>query len=84
VFPLTGRKNQVRKHLAHISHPIIGDVRYGDGKHNRLFREKFNLHRLLLMAVSLSFQHPYSGEALTLRAALPGEVKELFRELGWE
>jgi len=57
------------------------DVRYGDGKHNRLFREKFAIHRLLLMAVSLSFQHPYSGERLTLHAGLPSEVEELFREL---
>lgn len=83
VLPHTGRKNQIRKHLAHISHPIIGDVRYGDGKHNRLFREKFAIHRLLLLAVSLSFIHPCSGEPLTLRAALPEDVKELFRKLNW-
>lgn len=84
VFPHTGRKNQIRKHFAHISHPIIGDVRYGDGKHNRLFREKFAIHRLLLMAVSLSFQHPYTEEALTLRAGLPADVEELFGRLNWK
>jgi tRNA pseudouridine65 synthase len=84
VFPHTGRKNQIRKHFAHISHPIIGDVRYGDGKHNRLFREKFAVHRLLLLAVSLSFQHPYTGELLTLRTGIPEEVKDLFRKLNWK
>lgn len=84
VFPHTGRKNQIRKHFVHISHPIIGDVRYGDGKHNRLFREKLAVHRLLLMAVSLSFQHPYSGEPTTLRAGIPDDVKELFRKLRWK
>ena len=84
VFPHSGRKNQIRKHFTHISHPIIGDVRYGDGKHNRLFREKFAIHRLLLLAVSLSLIHPYSGEPLTLRADLPEEVKVLFQKLNWE
>lgn len=84
VFPRTGRKNQIRKHFAHISHPIIGDVRYGDGKHNRLFREKFAIHRLLLLAVSLSFQHPYTGEPTILRAEIPEDVEELFGKMNWK
>src|SRR5690606_10467506 len=62
--PLTGRTHQIRRHLKHIAHPIIGDVRYGKGAHNRLFRERFGLHRLALHAVELRF-----GE-LTIRAPL--------------
>lgn len=46
--PHTGRLHQIRRHLKHISCPIIGDVRYGKGEHNRLWRERFGLHRLAL------------------------------------
>src|SRR5690606_32901100 len=46
--PLTGRLHQIRRHLKFISHPLIGDTRYGKGEHNRLFRERFGLHRLAL------------------------------------
>ena len=45
---LTGRQRQIRRHLKHIFHHLIGDVRYGDGQHNQLFREKFDCHRMLL------------------------------------
>ena len=83
VSPKTGRKNQIRKHFVHISHPIVGDVRLGDGKHNRLFREHFNCHRLLLMAMSLALAHPVTGEPLTIQAPLPDDVQHLFRQLDW-
>lgn len=56
--PRTGRLHQVRRHLKHLSCPIIGDVNYGKGEHNRLFRERFGLHRLALHALSLRFLHP--------------------------
>ncbi len=51
--PHTGRMHQLRRHFAHLRHPIVGDVRYGDGRHNRMFRERFGLHRLLLHAQRL-------------------------------
>jgi len=57
----TGRRHQIRKHCAHLRHPIAGDVRYGDGRFNALFRTQFGLHRLLLFATSLSFIHPITG-----------------------
>ena len=84
VFPVTGRKNQIRKHFAHIGHPIIGDVQYGDGRHNRLFREKFALHRLLLLATTLSFIHPYTDQSLSVYAPPAEDVQEFLARVGWE
>jgi tRNA pseudouridine65 synthase len=72
--PLTGRLHQLRRHFKHHSHPIIGDTRYGDGVHNRMFRERFGLHRLALHAASLTLHHPGSGEPLALRAPLPDDL----------
>lgn len=59
--PHTGRLHQIRRHLKHISCPLIGDVRYGKGEHNRLWRERFALHRLALHCTSLSVAHPEGG-----------------------
>lgn len=60
--PRTGRLHQIRRHLKHLSCPLIGDVRYGKGEHNRLWRETFGLHRLALHATSLRVPHPDGGE----------------------
>lgn len=68
--PLSGRKHQIRRHCKHLSHPIIGDTSYGKSRHNRLFAERFDCHRLLLAATRLVLPHPVSGETLTLEAAL--------------
>jgi len=59
--PRTGRLHQIRRHLKHISCPLIGDVRYGKGEHNRLFRTRYDLHRLALHAVELVLPHPSGG-----------------------
>jgi tRNA pseudouridine65 synthase len=56
--PHTGRLHQIRRRLKHISCPLIGDVRYGKGEHNRLFRERFALHRLALHCTSLRVPQP--------------------------
>ncbi len=66
--PHTGRKHQLRRHMKHIMHPIVGDTKHGRGEHNRLFREKFGCHRLLLHAQTLQFIHPYTGESLVIEA----------------
>ncbi len=68
--PETGRKHQLRRHMAHIRHPIVGDSRHGVGAHNRLFREQFEVHRLLLHARELSFNHPNTGDRISLTADL--------------
>lgn len=77
VFPKTGRMHQIRKHLKHVHHPIIGDTKYGDGKHNRAFREEFNIRRLLLHASEISFKNPMNNESMTLSAPLPIEFSLL-------
>lgn len=67
--PETGRQHQLRRHLQHISHPIIGDTNYGRTRHNHYFAERFGGGRLMLAATALSFQHPATGTAMTLTAA---------------
>ncbi|MDG6774408.1 pseudouridine synthase [Thiomicrorhabdus sp. ZW0627] len=68
--PKTGRKHQIRRHLNHISHPIIGDVKYGDRHHNHFFNEWLEQHRLYLAATSLQFIHPSTKETVTIEAPL--------------
>lgn len=80
--PLTGRKHQLRRHLSHLRHPIVGDTTHGEGKHNRLFAEHLNSHRLLLIAKRLELKHPVTGIDLVIEAPL-GEVKQLFTEFAW-
>lgn len=70
VQPETGRRHQIRKHLAHLRHPVIGDVRHGDNKHNNYFRDVFGVNRLMLHAASLGFVHPVQGDAVRLVAPL--------------
>lgn len=77
--PETGRKHQLRRHMAHLRHPIIGDTNHGDGRHNRFFREYFDSHRLLLAATGVEFKHPVSGEAISLTVPLPGEFLKAFQ-----
>ena len=81
--PLTGRRHQIRRHLKHISHPIIGDATFGKGRHNRLFQELFGSHRLLLACTRLSLRHPLTGEALHLTATPPADFRQVLRALGW-
>jgi tRNA pseudouridine65 synthase len=72
--PRTGRTHQIRRHFKHLSHPLIGDVHYGKGEHNRLFRERFGLHRLALHALELTFDHPETCERLRITASLPQDL----------
>ncbi len=81
--PKTGRKHQLRRHMAHLRHPIVGDTSHGDGKHNRLFRDRFDCHRLLLHASKLSFVHPYTNEKLVLKANFDDIWLRLLSEFGW-
>lgn len=71
--PHTGRLHQIRRHLKHMSCPLIGDVRYGKGEHNRIFRTQHGLHRLALHSTRLSVPHP-DGTTLLVECALPSEM----------
>ena len=84
ISPITGRSHQIRRHLKHISHPVIGDSTYGDGKHNRFFRDYFGCRRLLLASVELLMDHPRTGLALRLVAPLEEFFTILIRQWGWE
>jgi tRNA pseudouridine65 synthase len=84
VVPQTGRTHQIRRHFHHIHHPIIGDTTHGDGIHNRYFREKFSLYRLMLHASCIRFTHPFTNQLLTITAPLPEEFGELFDHCGWD
>jgi len=87
LLPKTGRKHQLRRHMKHILHPIVGDTKYGRNEHNNLFREKFDCHRLLLHANALSFVHPITQKPLVLNAKIDNtfqSVINLFKENVYE
>jgi tRNA pseudouridine65 synthase len=81
--PLTGRYHQVRRHLKHLRHPIVGDTSYGDGKHNRRARERFGLLRLFLHASKLRLPHPATGQPIEVAAPLPEDLARTLRMLGF-
>lgn len=70
--PQTGRFRQIRRHLKHLSHHLIGDTSHGDGRHNRQFR-MLGVHRMLLHARRLAFAHPITGERVEVHAAPDAE-----------
>lgn len=80
-LPKTGRYHQIRQHLKHLSHPIVGDSTHGDGVHNKIFRNEFNSHRLLLHAVSLSFMHPVKNIPVKISCVLPMEFELVLQNL---
>jgi tRNA pseudouridine65 synthase len=81
-IPETGRYHQIRRHLAHLRHPIIGDTNYGDRKENRLFRERFSLLRLALHAATLEVPHPVDGRRIRVEAPLPPDLAVPFGAMG--
>jgi tRNA pseudouridine65 synthase len=81
--PETGRKHQIRRHLRHLGHPIIGDVTHGSGRHNRFFRERFGVHRLLLACTKISFRHPREEKPITIEAPHCDEFQRVLESFGW-
>lgn len=82
-WPETGRLHQIRRHLKHLSCPLIGDVKYGKGEHNRRWRSDYGLHRLGLHAAELRLPHPVTGEALVVVAGLPDDLAEPLLRAGF-
>lgn len=81
-MPETGRFRQIRRHLKHASHHLIGDTSHGDGRHNRNFR-MLGIHRMLLHASRLEFEHPGNGRRLAVTAPPDPEFTRALALFGW-
>ena len=81
--PQTGRTHQLRRHFNHLGHPIVGDTKYGDLRHNRMFKEQFGTTQLMLHAWRLQFTHPVSRKAILIAAPLPAQFRALVDKFGW-
>lgn len=81
--PQTGRMHQLRKHFAHVFHPIIGDRTHGCNKQNKLFKERWELDIMLLHASQLSFNHPVTGLPVRIKAPLQTEFLRVMEIMGW-
>jgi len=68
LFPKTGRMHQLRKHMSHIFHPILGDRPHGCSKQNRLWKNQWSMDRMMLHAYKLAFVHPISGHEISIEA----------------
>jgi tRNA pseudouridine65 synthase len=82
--PRTGRKHQIRRHLKHISHPIVGDANYGKGDLNRFVASRFDCARLMLAATRLEFTHPFSNESVIIDANVEDNFQHLLDQFGWQ
>ena len=83
VKPETGRMHQIRKHMDHIRHPIIGDRPHGCNKQNRLFKERWGMTTMLLHASELDFIHPFTGEQISVSAKIQSEFERILGILGF-
>lgn len=83
LLPETGRRHQIRRHLSHLRHPIIGDINYGDNKQNPFFIEHFGFKRLMLIAKSLSFKHPVHHNLMTISCPFDPQWQYIFEQLSW-
>jgi len=82
--PKTGRMHQLRKHLNKISHPIVGDYKYGDRFHNRNFENNFNWNYMFLHATSIAFKHPFTSKELIIKADFPSDWNDLLQKFNWQ
>lgn len=83
LYPKTGRRHQLRYHMKHISHHIIGDTKYGKDVHNKFFVHQFNAKGLLLSAVKLTFTHPITRKDVTITASLSESVSKIIKQFNW-
>lgn len=84
LHPMTGRRHQLRRHCKHISHPIIGDPKHGDHRHNTLVSKLVGQCGLMLCATSLAIQHPATGERITINAGPHTSMRNTAAYLGLE
>ena len=81
--PTTGRLHQLRIHLNKISHPILGDPKYGDRCHNRMFASNFKTPQLFLHALSLEFIHPITKSRISIHSSFPSHYINLLSLFKW-
>jgi len=79
--PKSGRKHQLRRHMKHISHHIVGDTKYVRGEHNKSVREHYDCHRMLLHAIELKIKHPYKDETLCIKAGFDEIFSSIISQL---
>ena len=84
LLPQTGRRHQLRRHLSHLRHPIIGDINYGDNKQNPFFIKHFGFKRLMLIAKELAFSHPITGEQINITVPFDEQWQQVFKRLDWQ
>ncbi|HEW92911.1 MAG TPA: RluA family pseudouridine synthase [Thermotogaceae bacterium] len=77
----TGRKHQIRKHMAFIGHPVVGDDTYGDWAFNRVFKKKYGLRRYFLHSYNVVFKNPFTGELISIESKLPYDLKEVLKRI---
>ena len=82
--PLTGRMHQIRRHLKHIFHPVIGDTTYGDGRQNEFIRKTFGCRRMLLHSRTIGFSHPFDDRQVRIHAPLPEDFNALLAAMNWD
>jgi tRNA pseudouridine65 synthase len=82
--PKTGRQHQLRRHMKHIAHPVIGDATWGKGIHNRFFQQRYGCGRLLLASTRLELRHPQDGRSLSISAPPETSFANVASALGWD
>ena len=82
-YPQTGRMHQIRKHMAHIFHPIIADRTHGCNKQNRLFKDKWDMTTMLLHAQELTFNHPLTNQEIVIKADISNEFQRVKNIMGF-
>ena len=81
--PKTGRLHQLRIHLNKINHPLIGDPKYGDRFHNRMFMDEFNCNKLFLHANQMEFKHPFNHSSIVINADFPRDWYKILKLFNW-
>ncbi len=84
VFPESGRRHQIRRHMKHVAHPLIGDATHGKGAHNRAVAAWLQVQRLWLHALSLELVHPATGAPLRFEALPDADWRALLAQGCWQ
>lgn len=84
LLPKTGRMHQLRVHCNKISHPLIGDTKYGDKNHDLMYSKKFGWENMFLHAGKLEFTHPFTSKEMILKTSFPKDWLALFQKFSWK